>query len=137
MKNNVKKVMRNIIIILLLFSLGFCVGYLFNRARAGINKTGTEADVRDYDEAAQRIERAEAAIGDAAGNVREAAGEVRISIDEAGIIREVAGNIERGNDRALDGVSGIADGIQRVMEILDKAEKRSADMEGGGNVGLD
>jgi len=130
MKNNVKKVMRNIIIILLLFSLGFCVGYLFNRARAGINKTGTEADVRDYDEAAQRIERAEAAIGDAAG-------EVRISIDEAGIIREVAGNIERGNDRALDGVSGIADGIQRVMEILDKAEKRSADMEGGGNVGLD
>ena len=137
MKSSVKKVMRNIIVCMLLLMLGFCGGYLFDRVRSGVNQAGTAADVRGYDEAAKRIERAEAAIGDATGSVRAASGEVRISISDAGRIREIAGDVADGNDRALSGVVDIADGIQRVMGILDDAEKRNKEMEGTCGVGMD
>jgi len=129
MKSSVKKIMRNIIIGVLLFSLGFCFGYLFDRIRVSGNQAGAAADVSGYDEASRRIERAASEIRNAAGKVSGASGEIKIGYDEAGIIANVAFDIGRGNENALDGLSDLEDGIQRVMGILGDAEKRSKEME--------
>jgi len=126
---NVKKILRGIVIILFVFIIGFCFGYLFDRIRGSGNQAGTRADVSVYDEASQRVERAANEIRNAAGNVREATGEIRIGINEAGSIASVARDIGRGNTNALDGLSGIENGIQHIMGILDDAEKRNAEME--------
>jgi len=137
MKSSAKKVLLVIAACLLLFCLGFSCGYLFDRIGSSIHPAGAGADVGGYDEAAGRIERAASAVGNAAGNVREAAGEVRISIDEAGSFREIARDIGSGTNRALDGLGDLENGIQRVMGIMDAAEKRNAEMETAGGNGMD
>jgi len=130
MDDVIKKVMRTIIIVALLsFCAGFICGYLFNRIRSTGYQAGASADVSGYDTAAERAERAARAVAETAGNVAEAAGELRIGIDEVGSISGIAGDIGEGTDRALDGVGGLADGVQRIMGIMDGAEKRSAEME--------
>jgi len=137
MKSSAKKVLLVIAACLLLFCLGFACGYLFDRIGIPGDTTGAAADVSGYETAAQRVERAKTAIDDVAGNVREAAGEVRISIDEAGSIGEIARDIGSRTDRALDGLGGLENGIQRVMGIMDAAEKRNAEMETAGSNGMD
>jgi len=134
---SVKKVMRIIAAGLLLFCLGFAGGYLFNRIRSTGDPGRAAADVRSYDAAAERTELAAGAVADAAGNVAEAAGELGVGIIEAGSIAGIAGDIRDGTGRALGGAGGIADGIQRIMGILDYAEKRSAEMEAACGSGLD
>jgi len=137
MKTGVKKVMRRIAAGLLFFCAGFASGYLFDRCGNSINQAGITADVSGYDEAAKRVESAKAAIGDAAGKIREAQREVGISIDDAGNIAGLACGIRDGNVRALDGAGRIEDGIRFIMGILDEAEKRNAAMEEVGNNGVD
>ncbi|MDR0302470.1 MAG: hypothetical protein LBI04_09200 [Treponema sp.] len=137
MKSNVKKVMRFFIVGLLLFAAGFVCGRYFDRIRILGNQAGTAPDVRGYDAASERTERAKDAIEDAARNVSGAAGAVRIGVDEAGRITGIAGDVGFGIDRALDGTRGLADGIQRVMGIMDAAEKRNAKMEETGGGGMD
>ncbi|MCL2252556.1 MAG: hypothetical protein FWC12_11685 [Treponema sp.] len=137
MKSSVKEIYLVVGSCFILFILGFIAGCLFNECRSDSDTQGVAADVGGYDTAAERVERAASAIGDAAEYVREAAGEVRISIDEAGSIGEIARDIGSGTDRALDGLSDIEDGIQRVMGILGIAEKRNAEMETTRNNGMD
>jgi hypothetical protein len=115
-----------------LFGSGFTCGYLFNRARSTGSQAGAFADVRNYDAAAGRIEYAAGTVENAARNIGEAAGEVRISVGEAGSIGDIAGGIGGGISRALDGAGSIAGGVQRIMAILDDAEKRNAEMETAG-----
>ncbi|MCL2808644.1 MAG: hypothetical protein FWD24_01120 [Treponema sp.] len=129
MKDAVKKNMRVVIIYLLLFCFGFCVGYLFDRIGNRINQAGAAADVGKYDKASERVERAADAIINAAGNVAEAAREVRVGFDEAGRIGNIAGDIADGVNSAYGGAYELADGIRRVMGILDEAEKRNATVE--------
>jgi hypothetical protein len=137
MESVVKKVMRIIIVGLFLLASGFAGGYLFNRCGNAGDPPGAGADVSGYDNAAERIERAAGAVEAAGRNVGEAAGEIRIGVSEAGRVGELAGDIGDGTSRALVGVGGIADGIQRVMGILDGAEKRNAEMEDVVNSRLD
>ena len=137
MRSSAKKVMRNIIAGLLLFCLGFCSGYLFNRVRSAVYKAGAAADVRGYDEAEKRIERAASAVSDAAASVSEASGEVRISVNDVGIIREISGDIERGNVVSLDGLGDLEDGVRRVIGIIDEAEKRNEKMENDRDIRMD
>jgi len=137
MKNAAKKVLVIIVIVVFLFGSGFGCGYFTYRNRNTGNTHGITADVRNYDEAAERVERAAGAVSDAARNVGEAAGEIRISIEAAGRIGEIAGDIRDGVEGAASGAGELADRIQRVMGILDAAEKRSAENESTGNNGLD
>jgi len=137
MEINVKKSLHTIAVCLFLYTLGFCTGYFFDRIRTSIHPAGAGADVSGYDAASERVERAADEIRNAAGNVREAAGEVKISINEAGSIGEIARDIGSGTDRALNGVGSLADGVQRIMGIMDAAEKRNAKMEADSGIGMD
>ena len=137
MNSNVKKIFLIIAIGVSLFCLGFSWGYFFDRIRVAGNQAGTAADVSGYDEATRRIERTANEIRNAAGNVREASGEIRISIDDAGISAGIAGDIADANVRALNGVGSLADGVQRIMGIMDAAEKRNAKMEADSGIGMD
>jgi hypothetical protein len=129
MNNGFKKIFRRVIVGLFLFCFGFCAGHLFDRIRNAGNPRGAAADVGGYDSAAQRVERAVAAVGDATGKAREASGEIRISIGDVGNIGIIAEDIGSGVVRALDGLGDFEDGIQSIMGILDKAEKRNTKME--------
>jgi hypothetical protein len=137
MQSVVKKIIRIVIACLLLFIAGFASGVVFNRCRSSSNTAGVTADVSGYNTAAQRIEYTARAVEDAARNVSGAQGEVRISIDDVGSITRVAYDIADGTDSALVGTSRITDGVQRIMGILDEAEKRDAKMEASGGDRLD
>jgi len=129
MKYVSKKIMRGIIAGVLLFCLGFCGGYIFDRFGIIRNQAGTAADVSGYDKVERRVENAKGSITDAAGTVRDASEEIRISINEVGGIGSVANEIGSGIDSALDGSRVIEIGIQRVMGTLDEAERRNKKME--------
>jgi hypothetical protein len=129
MGNNEKKVMRYIIAGFLFFCFGFAGGYLFNARGIPSDPAGAGADVANYDAAQERVSRAADEIRGAACNVRDASAEVRIGINDAGDIRDASLGVTDGIDRALYGAGQLEDGIQRVMGILDAAEKRNAEVE--------
>ena len=136
-KKNVKKILRNVGVGVLLFCFGFCGGYIFDRFGIIRNQAGTAADVSGYYKAEQRIEDAKGSITDAAGTVRDASEQIRISINEVGGIRSVANEIGSGIDSAFDGSRVIEIGIQRVMGTLYEAERRNKKMETSGDSKLD
>ena len=137
MKNAVKENLFFIVIIILLYGLGFAAGYLFDRAGNTGYQGGAAADVSGYDSASQRVEKSAAAIRDASASVAEAAGEVRNSIDDVGIITSAVGDIRDGTDRALDRTSRVESRVQFIMGILDEAEKRNTEMEEVSDIWLD